>query len=84
MLHENQESTPRSFLWIETRNFVGWRCSECDWMFRPTGPPVGGSLDEMKHNFLKQLSIEFASHTCANDTGVRARRLRSRRQRMSD
>ena len=42
-----------------------WACSECGWVFRPVGPPVGVSLDEMKQNFESQRDKEFASHVCA-------------------
>jgi hypothetical protein len=40
-------------------------CSECAWVFNPSGPPVGNSLDEMIGNFQIQLAKEFALHACA-------------------
>jgi hypothetical protein len=69
MLLENQEGTPRRLVWIETQNFAGWRCSECDWVFRPAGPPIGKNLNEMKANFLKQLIEKFTIHTCLTSRG---------------
>jgi rubredoxin len=39
-------------------------CSECGWVFKPSGPPVGKTLEEMKRNFLQQLDKEFESHNC--------------------
>ena len=42
----------------------GWGCSECSWVFHPSDPPIGKSLDEMKRNFQMQLSHEFESHDC--------------------
>jgi hypothetical protein len=56
----------RKLVRVEGRSFEGWGCSECAWLFNPSGPPVGKSLDEMKQNFQMQLSEEFASHDCAN------------------
>jgi len=34
-------------------------------MFRPSGPPLGSGLDEMKQNFERQRDKEYASHVCA-------------------
>jgi hypothetical protein len=64
MLHNGQESSSRRLIWIDRLNFKGWGCSECDWTFNPSGPPIGESLEEMKRNFEMQLSEEFASHAC--------------------
>jgi hypothetical protein len=69
MHHEGHESQSRKLVWIKARNFKGWGCSECAWMFNPSGPPIGKSLDEMKQNFEVQLSAEFTSHSCANHLG---------------
>ena len=65
MLHEGQESLSRKLVWVKGQTFEGWSCSECAWVFNPSGPPIGKSLDEMKRNFQVQLSEEFASHACA-------------------
>jgi hypothetical protein len=54
----------RKLAWIRKQNVEGWGCSECAWVFQPTGPPIGKSLSEMKQNFRIQLSQEFASHLC--------------------
>jgi hypothetical protein len=77
MLHEGQESPVRTLVWVEERSFKGWGCSECAWMFNPTGPPIGKSLDEMKRNFQMQLSEEFASHDCWGHPRVRGAALSS-------
>jgi hypothetical protein len=50
--------------WIEGRNFAGWGCAKCGWVFNSSGPAVGKSIDEMKEHFRMQLSKEFASHAC--------------------
>ena len=72
MLHEGEESSSRKLVRIEGQSFEGWGCSECAWVFNPSGPPVGESLDEMTQNFKVQLSEEFASHDCAHVTRRRA------------
>jgi hypothetical protein len=75
MLHEGQESSSRKLAWVEGESFEGLGCSECAWVFSPSGPPTGKSLDEMKRNFQVQLSEEFASHACANRPRVKGAKL---------
>jgi hypothetical protein len=72
MLHEGEESSSRKLVHIEGQSFRGWGCSECSWLFNPSGPPVGESLDAMTRNYQAQLSNEFASHDCARHTLRRA------------
>jgi hypothetical protein len=49
-----------------------WGCSECSWVFKPSGRPAAGeSLDERKRTFRTQLSEEFASHACAEPPRVK-------------
>jgi hypothetical protein len=55
----------RELIWIEEPHFLGWGCSECAWRFKPSGPPVGDSLREMKKNFLCLRDEEAAAHVCA-------------------
>jgi hypothetical protein len=64
MLPQGDESSSRKLVRIEGQSFRGWGCSECAWVFHPSDPPIGKSLDEMKRNFQMQLSQEFASHDC--------------------
>jgi hypothetical protein len=59
------EPMRRKLLWIEEQHFWGWSCSECAWLFRPLGPLVGESIDDMKVHYEKQRDKEFASHICA-------------------
>jgi len=77
MLHEGQESSIRTLVWVEEKRAKGWGCSECAWVFNPSGPPVGKSLDEMKRNFEAHLSEEFAAHSCAERPRVKAATLSS-------
>jgi hypothetical protein len=77
MLHEGQEGLSRKLVWGERQNFKGWGCSECAWVFNPTGPPIGKSVDEMKRNFQVQLSEEFMFHNCAQRPQVKGAKLTS-------
>jgi hypothetical protein len=56
---------PRQLVWIESQNFEGFGCSECNWAFNPPGALVGESLDAMKQNYEAQRDKEFAAHVCA-------------------
>jgi hypothetical protein len=55
----------RHLIWIQEPHFLGWGCSECAWVFRPSGPPIGNSLEEMKEHYLRRLEEESAAHVCA-------------------
>jgi hypothetical protein len=61
----HQVAPSREVIWIEEPRFLGWGCSECAWLFKPSGAPVGDSLEEMKENFLCLRDEEFAAHMCA-------------------
>ena len=56
----------RKLVWIEHDRFRGWGCSECAWVFNPSGAPTGKSLDESKRNFELQRDKEFKLHVCAD------------------
>src|ERR1700676_924296 len=58
-------STPRTLTWICETHFYGLGCSGCAWLFRPSGPPTGNSLQEMKENYVRRCNAEFATHDCA-------------------
>jgi hypothetical protein len=58
----------RKLIWIENLRFQGCACSECAWVFKPSGPPAGNSLDEMKEIYQRQCDKEFAIHACAEHT----------------
>jgi hypothetical protein len=65
----------RRLIWIEKPSFRGSGCSECAWVFKPSGPPTGDSLDEMKKNFERMRDIEFANHSCAAHPKARKARV---------
>ena len=56
---------PRRLVWIDEKRFRGFGCSECAWVFNPSGSPTGNSLNEMMRNFELQRDKEFTSHVCA-------------------
>ena len=55
----------RKLVWIETKNFEGFGCSECQWVFKSTSPFVGRALDKMKEAYEAERDKEFAAHVCA-------------------
>ena len=54
----------RKLLWAERPNFQGWVCSECAWVYKPLGPLVGDTIDEMKMHYEQERDKEFAAHVC--------------------
>jgi hypothetical protein len=63
--------TARMLMWIEEPRFQGFGCSECAWVFTPSGTPVGNSLHEMKENYERRRDKEFAAHVCAEHVQTR-------------
>lgn len=55
----------RKLVWVELQSFGGWGCSECGWVFNPSGPPIGESLGEMMSHYEQKRDTEFTSHVCA-------------------
>ena len=65
MLHGSPGSSSRKLVWVEEQNGEAPGCSECAWVFRPSSPSGGETMDEMRRDFRAQRSKEFASHDCA-------------------
>ena len=55
----------RKLVWIDEPRFKGWGCSECAWVFNPSGSPIGESLAEMMQNYERERDKDFAAHVCA-------------------
>jgi hypothetical protein len=55
---------PRKLVWLENQNLQGFDCSECNWVFKPSGIPVGETLEEMKRLYEAQRDKEFTTHVC--------------------
>ena len=49
---------------VDKARASGWGCSVREWVFVPSGPPVGDTIGEMTRNFVAQRDKEFASHVC--------------------
>jgi hypothetical protein len=64
------EPIGRRLVWVERPNFQRWTCTECAWVFDPSWPLVGKTIDEMKDNFGQQRDTEFAAHVCAEHPGT--------------
>jgi hypothetical protein len=56
---------PRKLVWIESQHFLGFGCSQCNWVFKPSGVLVGESLDKMKMDYEAQREKTFAARICA-------------------
>jgi len=61
----------RRLVWIDEKRFRGFGCSECAWVFNPSGSPAGNSFNEMMRNFELQRDREFSSHVCADHPSPR-------------
>ena len=59
-------SMARKLVWIESQDFEGFGCSQCQWVFNPAGPLVDRALDKMKEAYEVERDKAFASHVCAN------------------
>jgi hypothetical protein len=51
---------------MESQNFQGFGCSDCNWKFLPVGGVAGFTLDEMKKKYEAERDKEFAAHDCVN------------------
>jgi hypothetical protein len=58
-------ATHRTMIWIKGSRFQGSGCSECAWVFSPSGPPTGDSLSEILEKYERLRDKEFAEHVCA-------------------
>jgi hypothetical protein len=56
---------PPRLVWIESQKFAGFGCSECTWVFKPSGSLGGEAFDKMKQRFKAERDKEFAAHACA-------------------
>jgi hypothetical protein len=56
-------------VWIENQKFAGFGCSECTWVFDPTGALVGKTLDQMKKEYEAERDRQFAAHACSKFLG---------------
>src|ERR1700693_2821553 len=59
----------------------GWGCSDCAWVFVPSGPPHGNTIDEMKRNFEATRVKTFTVHVCIKQSSTPAHVVTSARAR---
>jgi hypothetical protein len=64
-------ATRRTLTWVEEPRFQGCGCSECAWVFNPSGPPAGKSLNEMMESYKRLRDKEFAAHVCVEHPRVK-------------
>lgn len=67
----------RRMVWIKTRQMEAWTCIGCAWAFIPSGPPIGGSLDEMILNYELRRDREYACHACSEHPRAKGPREKS-------
>jgi hypothetical protein len=75
--HITRGSGAFTLIWIKEPRFQGWGCPQCAWVFNPSGPPVGNSLQEMKVNYERWRDKEFAAHVCAERHGAKKTKLQA-------
>jgi hypothetical protein len=54
----------RKLVRIESANFLGFGCSDCNWVFNPSGAVVGETIEEMERKYQAERDKEFAAHVC--------------------
>jgi Zn-finger protein len=64
----------RKMVWVKQSD--GWGCSDCAWVFVPSGPPHGEIIDQMMRNFMAKRDKEFNSHACTKDSRTQAQELK--------
>jgi hypothetical protein len=62
----------RKLVWREERRVWVSGCSECAWVFNPSGFPTGRTIEEMIQNYEQQRDKEFAAHVCAEYPGAKS------------
>jgi hypothetical protein len=62
---EKAVPNPRRLVWVKTTDFQGYGCSQCAWVFQPSGAFVGESLDKMTRDYRVRRDKEFFAHVCA-------------------
>jgi hypothetical protein len=65
------EPKRRKMVWTERPNFQGWACTECAWIFNPTGALVGESIEFMKRR--NRASKEWQICTAGRVEPIRCR-----------
>jgi rubredoxin len=64
-------ATRRTLIWTEQSRFQRWACSECAWVFNPSGPLTSNSLQEMKDDYQRLRDKEFSARVCVEHPGTK-------------
>jgi hypothetical protein len=54
----------RKLVRFASEGYLRFGCSDCNWVFNPSGAAVGETIDEMKRKYLAERDKEFAGHVC--------------------
>jgi len=57
--------TMRAMIRFQMQEVNFWGCSDCAWVFRPSGPPLGNTIEAMGENYDRERDNNFAAHVCA-------------------
>jgi hypothetical protein len=60
----------RKLVWIETKNFEGFGCSECQWVFKSSSALFVKTFDQMKQAYEAERDKAFTAHVCAQFAGA--------------
>lgn len=56
----------RKLIQIKGEEFLGFGCSECNWVFNSSVAFTGKTINEMKAKYVAQRDKEFAVHVCSD------------------
>ncbi len=59
--HHCKGRSLRTMTWLSDAHHHGSACSDCAWIFKPSGPPIGQSLDRriLALHSLPMMSVSF-------------------------
>jgi hypothetical protein len=55
----------RRLVWVKTKDFQGYGCSQCAWVYQSSAALVGDSIETIKREYELQRDKEFFAHVCA-------------------
>ena len=61
----------RTLIRVTNQSFLGWNCSECGWLFKPSDAHTGDTPNEMTRVLFSQHDTEFADHVCVEHPQTR-------------
>jgi hypothetical protein len=58
-MFRSEENLSRKLVRVEGQSFEGWGCSECAWVFNPSGPPLKRASQSWDANSSERCSLNF-------------------------